>query len=79
MVRELKQHIDKQNVFFGIKQSLKNTDKLEKAFITSDCRPQIKKLLNANKVEFEELEFSKQDTSKTLELNFQCEIFGIKK
>jgi ribosomal protein L30E len=79
MVRELKQHIEKKMVYFGIKQTLKNSGKLDKVFISSNCRSQVRKILNANKIEVEELDYSKNELRDHLGINFDCEVFGVRK
>jgi ribosomal protein L30E len=79
MVRELKQHIEKGMVYFGIRQTLKNGSKVGKAFVSSNCREQIRNLLDVNKIEVEELDYSKNELRDHLGINFDCEVFGVRK
>ncbi|MCH7568144.1 MAG: hypothetical protein IIA87_01870 [Nanoarchaeota archaeon] len=79
MVHELKQHILARKVFFGIKQSLKNSKNLNKALLSSDCREEIMDLLEKNKIDIEIMDFSKQELADKLELDFKCEVFGLRK
>ncbi|MCH7965199.1 MAG: hypothetical protein IH852_14810 [Bacteroidetes bacterium] len=79
MVHELKKNIENGKVFFGVKQTLKNAKNLKKVILPSDCRMEIRELLDTNKIAIEELEFGKQDLSNKLELEFECEVFGLKK
>ena len=79
MMFELKKGLEEGKVFFGIRQAIKNSDNLDKALVSSDCREQIKNFLKINKIDFEELEFSKEELATKLELDFRCEVFGLKK
>ena len=79
MVHELKKNIESSKVFFGIKQSLKNSKTLEKAIVAADCRDEIINLLEDNKIDVEFMEFSKEELSNKLGLEFKCEVFGLKK
>ncbi|PIN89274.1 hypothetical protein COU60_03910 [Candidatus Pacearchaeota archaeon CG10_big_fil_rev_8_21_14_0_10_34_76] len=79
MVDEIKNFIEEHQIIFGIKECLKKSDSVKKVFIVNDCREDVRKLLKANKIEFENLEFSKGDVSSRMGLPFQCEVFGLKK
>ena len=79
MVHELKKGIEEGKIFFGIKQSLRNSNNLDKAKVSSDCRLEIIDALRKKNIEIEQMNFSKEELSNRLELNFQCEVFGIKK
>lgn len=79
MVQDLKKRIDAGEVFFGIKQSVKNSKDLEKVIISNDCRADIIEKLKTCNVDLEVLEISKNEVSEKLELNFRCEVFGVKK
>jgi len=79
MVTELKKSIDAGKVFFGIKQSLKNVNKLDRVCLPSDVRDDTMKMLKKRKIEFDIIELSKEEISQRLELDFHCEVFGLKK
>lgn len=77
-VKELKEAIDKGKVFFGVKQALKNSKKVSNVFVAKDIRDEtVQKLENAG-VEFVVLK-SKDDLARELNLDFDCEVFSIKK
>ena len=79
MVDEIRDAIKEEKVVFGVKQSLKNAKDLNKVILAVDCRDQIKQLMRVNKVKFEILDFSKEEIASRLGLDFQCEIFGLRK
>ena len=79
MVSEIKESMEQGRVFFGIKQCLKKSDELERAIISSDCREEIKNLLVANKIDFEVSELTKEDISGRLEMDFESEVFGLRR
>ena len=75
-VKEIKEAMKDNLVFFGIKQTLKNKNKLKNVFITNDTRDEtVEKLENA-KIEFDVLK-SKIDIVKELNLDFECEVFSL--
>lgn len=76
---ELKKGFEMNKIFFGAKESLKKPQDLKKVFVSSDCREEILNLLNGEKINFELLEFSKEEITSQLELDFVCEVFGLKK
>ncbi len=77
-IKEIKEAMKDNLVFFGIKQTLKNKDKLTNVFITKDTRDEtVDKLENA-KIEFDVLR-SKADIIKELNLDFDCEVFSLHK
>ncbi|NCO11195.1 hypothetical protein CO038_00495 [Candidatus Pacearchaeota archaeon CG_4_9_14_0_2_um_filter_39_13] len=79
MVVELKKSIDAGKVFFGIRQSLKNSGRLKRTYIPSDAREETIEMLKKNKIEFDVLEVSKEEAAQKLELDFLCEVFGMRK
>ena len=78
-MHELKSFIKDRKVIYGIKETVKNAEQIERAFITADCREHIKRLLDVNKIKTEVLDLSKEDIAISLELKFKCEVFGLKK
>ncbi len=76
---ELKKSIDAGKVFFGIKQTMKNNSKLEKVLLPSNVRKETIKMLEKEGVGFEFLEVSKEEIAGKLELNFPCEVFGLRR
>lgn len=79
MLSEVKKAVESEKVYFGIKQTLKNSDKIRNVYISSDSREQIRNLLKMNKMPFEVSEFTKEELAGKLEIGFSCEIFGLKK
>ena len=75
-VKEIKEAMDKGNVYFGIKQALKHPKKLSNVFITKDARDETVETLDSSGIEFSVLK-SKADLSKELNLDFECEVFSI--
>ena len=79
MVHELKKRIDDGKVFYGIKETLNNSKDLNKAMVPADCRDEIVSLLGDNQIDVEFMELSKEELANKLELEFKCEVFGLKK
>ena len=79
MVQELKNSIDAEKVFFGIKQCLKNQKNLQEAVLVSDHRKDIRKILEVNNVNTRTLDLSKDEVTERLGLRFKCEVFGVRK
>ena len=79
MVEELQEFILQDKVFFGIKQSLKNSSRISKVIVPKDCREDIRKLLKVNKLGLDVLDFGKEEIYKRLGMKFQCEVFGVRK
>jgi len=79
VVNELKSSIDAKNAFFGIKQCLRKQSELKEVVLVSNCREEIKKLLKANNVYTRVLDLTKEEVTERLGLEFECEVFGIKK
>ncbi len=75
-IKEIKEAMDDGNVFFGVRQALKNK-KLKQVFISKDTRDETVEKLEFAKVEFDVLK-SKEDIAKELNLDFECEVFSIK-
>ena len=78
-MHELKRSVESGNIFLGAKENLKNAKKIQRALVPSDCREGIVKMLTKNGVDVEIMEFSKKDIANKLELNFECEVFGLKR
>ena len=70
-VKDIREAMGKNNVFFGIKQALKNVKKSKGVFIAKDTRDGTVEKLEAAGVEFDVLK------SKELNLDFECEVFSI--
>ena len=79
MVHELKKSVEEGRIFFGLKQTLKNSKELNRIFVSSDCRKDVINKLKNQKVDVELAELNKEDLANTLELDFHCEVFGLKK
>ncbi|HIG52086.1 hypothetical protein CXT76_00510 [Candidatus Parvarchaeota archaeon] len=76
---ELNSAMNSGSLFLGIKQSLKNSKDLDKAIVSSDCRKNIIDLLKANKINILISELTKDEIKERLEIEFYCEVFGLKK
>ena len=79
MVVELKKSIELGRIFFGVKQTLKNSKNLNRVKVPLDCRREIVDILEKNGIEIEQMDLTKHDLANKLELDFQCEVFGLKK
>ena len=77
-LKELKEGVDEGKVFFGIKQALKAGKKGNQIFIAKDTRDETVEKLEAAELEFDVLK-SKADLTKELNLDFECEVFCLKK
>ena len=75
-VKEIKEAMEGANVLFGIKQALKIGKKAKNVFIAKDTRDETVEKLEAAKIEFDVLK-SKEDLSKELNLDFECEVFSL--
>ncbi len=77
-VKEIREAMEKGEVFFGIRQALKNKGKLKSVFIAKNARDETVEKLEAAKIEFDVLK-SKDELTKELNLDFDCEIFSVRK
>ena len=75
-VKIIREAIDNNSVFFGIRQALKNGKKLKMVFIAKDARDETVEKLESANIEFDVLK-SKSDLTKELNLDFECEVFSI--
>ncbi len=75
-IKETKEAIENNLVYFGIRQALKNSRKLERVFIAKDTRDETVEKLETANIEFDVLK-SKSDIAKELNLDFECEVFSI--
>jgi ribosomal protein L7Ae-like RNA K-turn-binding protein len=76
-VKELREGIEAENVLFGIKQALKLGKKAKNVFIAKDARDDTVEKLESVGVDFDVLK-SKEDLTKELNLDFECEVFSLK-
>lgn len=77
-VKELKEAIDEKKVLFGVKQALKEGKKVKNIFIAKDTRDSTVEKLEKAELEFDVLK-SKKELTKELNLDFECEVFSLKK
>lgn len=77
-IKEIKEAMEKGEVYFGIRQALKHAKKLSNVFIAKDTREETVEKLESAKIEFIVLK-SKEDLAKELNLDFECEVFSLKK
>ena len=77
-VKELRDAMENGKVCFGVRQALKLGKKAKNVFICKDTRDETVEKLETTKVEFDVLKF-KEDIAKELNLDFECEVFSIKK
>ena len=76
-VKEIKEAMENNNVFFGIRQALKNKKKIKMVFIAKDTRNETVEKFETAKIEFDVLK-SKAELAKELNLDFECEVFSLK-
>jgi len=76
-VKELREGIEAGKVLFGIKQALKVGKKAKSIFIAKDTRDDTVDRLENAELEFDVLK-SKEDLTKELNLDFECEVFSLK-
>ena len=77
-LKELKESMEKDSVFFGIRHVLKNPKNVNDVFLAKDARPETVKQLESLNIEFTVLK-SKADIRKELNLDFDCEVFSTDK
>jgi len=76
-VKELREGIEDKKVLFGIKQALKAGKKAKNIFIAKDTRDSTVEKLEKAELAFDVLK-SKEDLTKELNLDFECEVFCLK-
>jgi len=76
-LKELREGIESVRVSFGIKQALKTGKKAKNIFIAKDTRDETVEKLEKAELEFDVLK-SKEDLTKELNLDFECEVFSLK-
>ena len=77
-VKEIGEAIESGKILFGIKQALKLGKKAKNVFIAKDTRDETVEKLEAAGIEFDVLK-SKAELAKELNLDFECEVFSLKK
>ncbi len=77
-IKEIKEALEKGKVYFGIKEAIKHKKEIECVYITKDSRDETVKKLEDNDIEFVVLK-SRSEMAKALNLNFESEVFSIKK
>ncbi|MCG8684264.1 MAG: hypothetical protein MI892_05280 [Desulfobacterales bacterium] len=76
-VKELREGIEEGRVLFGVKQALKLGKKAKNIFIAKDTRDETVEKLERAELEFDVLK-SKEDLTKELNLDFECEVFSLR-
>jgi len=76
-IKEIKEAIEKEEVLFGIRQTIKNKKNLKRVFVPKDAREETIKRLESEGIEFTTLK-AKEEMAKELNLDFGCEVFSIK-
>jgi ribosomal protein L7Ae-like RNA K-turn-binding protein len=77
-IKEIKEAIDDNKIYFGIKQAVKQKKDISFVFISKDARDSTVQKLEDAKVEFIVLK-TKAEMAKNLNLDFESEVFSIKK
>ncbi len=77
-VKELLEGIEVKKVLFGVKQALKVGKKAKNIFIAKDTRDKTVERLDKAELEFDVLK-SKEELTKELNLDFECEVFCLVK
>lgn len=75
-VKEIKEAMEKNMVLFGVRQAIKNKDKIKTVFVPKDARDETIEKLEKEGVEFIVLK-SKSDITRELNLNFESEVFSL--
>ncbi|MFH0711947.1 MAG: hypothetical protein V1889_02455 [archaeon] len=70
--------MEKGKVSFGLREALKGGKNLKGVFICRDTRDETVEKLESARIEFDVLK-SKEDVAKELNLDFECEVFSLKK
>lgn len=80
-IKEISEAMSKNNIYFGLKQTLKNfkgsKSKKLKVFVANDAREETIKKLQENGIEFSKVKCV-EDSAKELNLGFECEVFLVK-
>lgn len=76
-IKDIKEAMEKDNVYFGIKEAIRNPKKTKKVFIARDARAETLDKLKSLSFEPGILK-TKEDISKELNLDFECEVFSIR-
>jgi len=80
-LKEISEAMIKKNVYFGLKQTLKNAksskSKKLKVFVANDAREETIKKLQESGIEFSKVKCV-EDSAKELGLSFECEVFLVK-
>jgi ribosomal protein L7Ae-like RNA K-turn-binding protein len=79
MVSELKKSIDANKTFFGIRECTKNVKKLDKVIVSADARTSTIEELKKHGAVVEITDFNKVELADKLEIDFLCEVFGVRK
>ena len=76
-LKEIKEAIEEEKIYFGIKQAIKHKKDIASVFITKDARDETVKKLEDAGIEFVVLK-TKSEMTKNLNLDFESEVFSIK-
>jgi ribosomal protein L7Ae-like RNA K-turn-binding protein len=77
-VKEIKEAMAKDKILFGIKEALKNSKNISGVFVAKDTREETIEKLEKAGIEFVVLK-PKMDITRELNLDFECEVFSVKK
>jgi len=77
-VKEISEAMENGKVCFGVRQALKLGKEAKDVFIVKDARDSTVEKLEAGGVEFDVLK-SKEELTKELNLDFECEVFSVRK
>lgn len=77
-VKEIKEAIAKDKILFGIKEALKHSKNISGVFVAKDTREDTIEKLEKAGMEFVVLK-PKIDLTRELNLDFECEVFSVKK
>ena len=75
-VKEILEAMEEGKVLFGLNQAVKHAKKVKSVFICKDTRDETVEKLESSGIEFVVLK-SKEDMTKELGLDFECEVFSI--
>lgn len=75
-IKDIKEAIEKEKVFFGVKQAIKNKKKISNVFVAKDVREETIDKLEKAGIEFVVLK-PKEELKRELNMDFGCEVFSI--
>ncbi len=76
-INDIKEAMNKGDVYFGLKQTLKNSKKIKSVFVAKDTRDEVLKTLDDKKILYKALK-TKKEMAKLLDIDFIPEVYSIR-